>query len=54
LQARLIVLEYHAEGSPQPDAAAAAGQALTSAAYEVHHAVRKPAFGAGLLWGVRR
>lgn len=54
LQARLVVLEYHAEGSPQLDAAAAAGQALTDAGYEVHHAVHKPAFGAGLLWGVRR
>ena len=54
LQARLVVLEYHAEGSPQPDPAAAAEQALTGAGYEVHHAGRKPAFGAGLLWGVRR
>ena len=54
LKARLVALEYHAEGSPQPDPAAAAEQALTGAAYEVHHVGRKPAFGAGLLWGVRR
>jgi FkbM family methyltransferase len=54
LRARLVVLEYHAEGSPQPDPASAAEQALTGAGYEVHHAGRKPAFGAGLVWGVRR
>jgi hypothetical protein len=54
LKARLVVLEYHAECSPQPDPAAAAEQALVSAAYEVRHVGRKPAFGAGLLWGVRR
>lgn len=53
LQARFVVLEYHADGSPPPDPAAAAEQALTGAGYEVHHVGRKPAFGAGLLWGVR-
>jgi FkbM family methyltransferase len=54
LQARFVVLEYHAEGSPEPDPATAAEQALKGAGYEVHHAGRKPAFGAGLVWGVRR
>jgi FkbM family methyltransferase len=54
LKARVVVLEYHAEGSPQQDPAAAAEQAVTGMGYEVHHATRKPAFGAGLLWGVRR
>jgi FkbM family methyltransferase len=54
LRARLVVLEYHAHDSPQPDPATAAEQVLTGAGYEVQHVGRKPAFGAGLLWGVRR
>jgi FkbM family methyltransferase len=53
LRARVVVLEYHGEGSPEPDPAAAAERALTAAGYDVHHAGRKPAFGAGLVWGVR-
>jgi FkbM family methyltransferase len=54
VRARVVVLEYHAEGSPNPDPAAAAERALADAAYDVHHAGRKPAFGAGILWGLRR
>jgi FkbM family methyltransferase len=53
LRARVVVLEYHADGSPEPDPAAAAGRALADADYEVHHTARKPVFGAGLVWGVR-
>jgi hypothetical protein len=48
-----VVLEYHAEGSPGPDPAAEAEQALAAAGYAVVHAGRKPAFGAGILWGLR-
>jgi FkbM family methyltransferase len=47
---RAVVLEYHQEGCPQPDAAAMAEQALRAAGFEVVHAGRKPQFGAGLLW----
>jgi FkbM family methyltransferase len=54
LEARIVVLEYHAEGSPDPDPAAAAEQLLADAGYRVFHSRRKPAFGAGLLWGVRQ
>jgi FkbM family methyltransferase len=53
LRARLVVLEYHGEGSPEPDPAAAAERALADAGYDVHHAGHKPAFGAGLVWAVR-
>jgi FkbM family methyltransferase len=53
LRARVVVLEYHPEGSPDPDPAAAAKRALVGAGYDVHTAGRKPAFGAGILWGLR-
>ena len=53
LTARIVALEYHAEGSPSPDPADAAAGLLANAGYEVRHAGRKPAFGAGLVWGVR-
>jgi FkbM family methyltransferase len=53
LRAKVVVLEYHAEGCREPDPAAAAERALAEAAYEVYHAGRKPAFGAGILWGLR-
>jgi FkbM family methyltransferase len=54
LQARVVVLEYHPEGSPDADPAASAERALVDAGYEVFPAGRKPAFGAGILWGLRR
>jgi FkbM family methyltransferase len=53
LRADLVVLEYHAEGCPEPDPAGVAERALADAAFDVYHAGRKPAFGAGILWGVR-
>jgi FkbM family methyltransferase len=53
LRARVVVLEYHVQGSPAPDPSAAAERALADASYEVVHAGRKPAFGAGILWGFR-
>lgn len=53
LQARIVVLEYHREGSPDSDPSEAAERALTAAGYDVRHTGRKPAFGAGLVWGVR-
>jgi FkbM family methyltransferase len=53
VQAQVVILEYHAEGCPDPDPAAAAERALVDASFVVHHAARKPAFGAGILWGLR-
>jgi FkbM family methyltransferase len=50
----IVVLEYHREGCPQPEPAAAAEQALRTAGLDVVHASRKPQFGAGLLWGIAR
>ena len=46
----IVVLEYHEAGSPHPDPADAAAQALRAAGHEVVHAGRKPQFGAGLVW----
>jgi FkbM family methyltransferase len=48
-----VVLEYHSEGSPGPDAAVEAERALRRVGLEVVHAARKPQFGAGLVWGYR-
>jgi FkbM family methyltransferase len=53
LRARVVVLEYHPEGSPDADPAAAAERALVDAGYEVFPAGHKPAFGTGILWGLR-
>jgi FkbM family methyltransferase len=53
VEARLVVLEYHAEGCREADPAAAAERSLAAAGYRVVHAARKPAFGAGIVWGVR-
>jgi FkbM family methyltransferase len=53
LAAAWIVLEYHAEGCPASDPRAAAEEALRAAGFEVVHTQRKPAFGAGLVWGYR-
>jgi FkbM family methyltransferase len=53
VRARAVVLEYHAEGCPGPDPAVAAERALADAAFTVCRASRKPAFGAGIVWGLR-
>jgi FkbM family methyltransferase len=50
----VLVLEYHAAGCPEVDAAGAAERILVDAGYDVEHGSRKPAYGAGLIWGVRR
>ena len=47
---RVVVLEFHQEHCPGPDAPAAAEHALRAAGFEVVHGSRKPQFGAGLLW----
>jgi FkbM family methyltransferase len=52
--ARVLVLEYHADGCPEPDARAAAESALTAIGYDVVSGPTKEAFGAGLVWGFRR
>jgi FkbM family methyltransferase len=53
LRAATIVLEYHADGCPSPDPRAAAEEALRDAGFEIAHTQRKPAFGAGVVWGYR-
>lgn len=50
----VVVLEYHEEGCPGPDAPARAEQALRAAGLEVVPGGRKPQFGAGLLWAFAR
>jgi FkbM family methyltransferase len=52
-RSRVVVLEYHQEGCPGPDAPARAEQALRAAGLEVVPAGHKPQFGAGLLWAYR-
>jgi FkbM family methyltransferase len=52
--AQVVVLEYHADGSPLQDPAAAAERILVGAGYEVEHGATKPAYGAGIVWGIRR
>jgi len=54
VSALVVVLEYHAEGCPEPDARAAAESALTAIGYDVVSGPTKEAFGAGLIWGSRR
>jgi FkbM family methyltransferase len=49
-----MVLEYHREGCPGPDAHAVAEQALRAAGFEVVQAGHKPRYGAGLLWAFAR
>jgi FkbM family methyltransferase len=51
---RVVVLEYHREGCPGDDPAAAAEQALLAAGLKVVAAGHKPRFGAGIVWGVAR
>jgi FkbM family methyltransferase len=53
LAASWLVLEYHADGCPSADPHGAAEEALRAAGFEVVHTQRKPAFGAGLVWGYR-
>ena len=50
---RIVVLEYHRDGCPEPDPAAAAVRALHAAGLSVVPAGRKPQYGAGVLWGFR-
>jgi FkbM family methyltransferase len=50
IRPRIVVLEYHQEGCPEPDARACAERALRAAGLEVVESGRKPQFGAGLLW----
>ena len=47
---RVVVLEYHQEGCPEPDPPATAEKALRAAGLEVVPTGRKPQLGAGLLW----
>lgn len=54
LPARAVVLEYHTDGCPAPDPAAAAEEALIAAGYDVVPGQTKPTYGAGIVWGVRR
>jgi FkbM family methyltransferase len=51
--ARAIVVEYHSDNCPHPDAASAAAEALEAAGYETLPGTTKPVYGAGVLWGVR-
>jgi FkbM family methyltransferase len=53
LRARAVVLEYHEWGCPADDPRVLAEQSLRAGGWEVVHAARKPAFGAGVLWGWR-
>ena len=52
LKPKVVVLEYHEDGSPGPDPKAAAVRALRTAGLEVVEAGAKPQFGAGVLWGL--
>jgi FkbM family methyltransferase len=54
IRPRALVLEYHQEGCPGPDAAAIAEHVLSAAGLAVVHVGRKPQFGAGLLWAFAR
>lgn len=54
VSAAAVVLEYHADGCPYPDAASAAAETLAAAGYDVVRGKTKEAYGAGLVWGVRR
>jgi FkbM family methyltransferase len=53
LRAKAVVLEYHVDGCPGPDPAAEAERALSAAGFDVVHSGSKPAFGAGVVWGIR-
>jgi FkbM family methyltransferase len=53
-RARALVLEYHADGCPASDPAAAAERALAAVGFEVERGPAKPRFGAGILWGWRQ
>jgi FkbM family methyltransferase len=47
---RVVVLEYHEEGCPEPDPPSMAEQALRAVGLKVVPARHKPQFGAGILW----
>jgi FkbM family methyltransferase len=53
LRAPIIVLEFHREGCPHGDPAAAAEAALRGAGYRTAVSGSKPAYGAGIVWGWR-
>jgi FkbM family methyltransferase len=53
LQARAIVLEYHAEGAPSSKPGADAERALRAAGFTTVRGASKPQFGAGVIWGWR-
>jgi FkbM family methyltransferase len=54
LQARAVVVEYHRHLCPESDPREAAVRRLEAAGYETEAGRLKPAYGAGLVWGVRR
>jgi FkbM family methyltransferase len=54
IAADVVVLEHHREGCPDPDPASAAERRLVAAGYDVVRGGVKEAYGAGVLWGVRR
>lgn len=53
LRARVVVLEYHEDGCPEPDPEGAATHRLREAGYEVAPGPTKPRYGAGVLWAWR-
>jgi FkbM family methyltransferase len=54
LRPRVVVLEYHEDGSPPEDPRQAAERALRAAGLDVVHAATKPQLGAGIVWGLLR
>jgi FkbM family methyltransferase len=54
ISADVVVLEYHGDGCPDPDPKASATSKLVAAGFEVVSGPAKEAYGAGILWGVRR
>jgi FkbM family methyltransferase len=54
IPALAVVLEYHDDGCPRPNAAEAALEALEAAGYDVVGWATKPVYGAGVVWGLRR
>jgi FkbM family methyltransferase len=53
IRADVVVLEFHAHLCPEDDPQSAAQRRLESAGFSVYSGTTKPAFGAGVLWGVR-
>ena len=52
--ARVVVLEYHPENCPGPDAREEAERALSAAGFQVAQGPAKPEFGTGVLWAWRQ